>query len=366
MWNLARELLTERLPRLLATASRRIRVWAFYKFDKHKVKNLKTNPADIAYAVVGGKIRSAYPFRNLGNKHAFVVAAVSKHDSLWTYKVCLLEAFSSGFRKVWESDELFSWDQSAKHFKLQDIDRDGFQELTFASVSYGSGGGSESLYLYIPTNQKLYEFRIDSNWQDHLQPNPQIFLFPESPNKADRVYLAALEKMTSQTGFLESFCLPDENDPSYATFYWHKDNGDLKTGPVTIRYYDGFPAHLSSVIAEVEDQNFIWTAYFKGPVVGYLKKEKKHFIPYCPSYIYHWPLCLYFTGRFLFIGTRGDGIIRYDRERQQLEQILLKYQENTLKEVSSIRFEGGFYLIEENLRVHRSQFESTLKKVDMW
>jgi hypothetical protein len=54
-----------------------------------------------------------------------------------------------------------------------------------------------------------------------------------------------------------------------------------------MHYYEGNYNFLGSINAQIEDEFFIWTAYFKGPVVGYEKSRNRQFIVYSPSCTYN-------------------------------------------------------------------------------
>jgi hypothetical protein len=358
MWEVLRKLLIDRLWPLARRLWHALRVRAFYAFGKDRASGLALAPADIAYSVVGGRVLDAIAFRDLGNEHTLVAVARGDERRGMTYRVVLLEEFGQVYRRTWESPELWGWQNVTGYFGLHDFDKDGHHELSFASLSLGSGAGSASLYLFVPTVPALYELNVDFDWQDHLKPPmPIVSLRPESNDAATRRFHRVIEKLARESGFLNSVRMPDLDDPRNASVRWHKDNGDLKSGSPTIHYYDGPPAVAGSTTAVLDEEDVRSTAYFKGPVVAHLKKPDKHFVVYCPSYIYHWPASVHRAGRKIVIGTEGDGLLRYDAEKQRLDRIVIRDRDKIIEKIETLEREGDTYLVDGCVRVPAAYLE---------
>ena len=323
---------------------------------RDRVTKLSSDPAEIVYGPTGKKLFKAYPFRNLGNSHVFIAATTYEHGSLFGGRIYLLEEFGGVFRIAWQSEPLSALGASGKHFAIHDVDRDGIHELSFATDCFGTGGGHSSLYLFVLKSRRLYELSIEFDWTNHSRgPIPKITLLPDTDGSLTRSYHKVLEEIATQVGFLESVRNPDLDNPLHADIRWHRDNGSIKTGPVLLHYYDGSPRMRSSITASFDEDDITWTAYFKGPVVAYLKKRNKHCVIYCPENIYHWPTCLCRVGKLLLIGTREDGIIVYNVEEKFLAKFLA-HGNNEFREVSTIHLANGVVVVDDSFRVPPSFF----------
>ncbi len=151
---------------------------------------------------------------------------------------------------------------------------------------------------------------------------------------------------------------------------WLKDNGYIKSGKVKIRQYLGESRLDVSKTGEIVDGDYVWTGYFKGPVIGYNKSKNTHFIVYVPANIYKGPGPLVADECFLWIGTGGDGIIRFDKEKQELKQIT-NIDSIPLKTVRKLKISyDDFFIesvdslkrIETKIRIHRYKSNPSLVK----
>jgi hypothetical protein len=102
--------------------------------------------------------------------------------------------------------------------------------------------------------------------------------------------------------------------------------------------------------AKISDGDTTWMAYFKGAVYGYIETQNKHFVLYSPSYSYSWPTALVADTRYLWIGTRGNGIIRYDKQNRCLRKIVLKFEGKEILEIESMK------LVSDSFEVNKAVF----------
>jgi hypothetical protein len=140
------------------------------------------------------------------------------------------------------------------------------------------------------------------------------------------------------------------DDPRYAVLRWHKENGQLTHGEVKIHLYEGMPVDQSTIVAEIEDGDFVWTSHFKDAVYGYIRSQDKHFVVYSPSSAWNWATCLLASARYLWIGARWDGLLRFDKNKHFLFHFK-EIQGNELREVHSFERKGDFFIINGTLRV---------------
>jgi hypothetical protein len=88
------------------------------------------------------------------------------------------------------------------------------------------------------------------------------------------------------------------------------------------------------------DGNMTWYAYFKGPVVGYDPISDEHFVIYGPATMYCWPTCFASNEKYLWFGTRGDGVFQYDKQRDYLAQIPPGWLAECPPDVSNLELRG--------------------------
>jgi hypothetical protein len=272
--------------------------------------------------------------------------------------VHLLEEFARNYREIFTSEQLWSRATVGDAFSVQDLDRDGQKEIVFASSSFGSGGGSKSLSIYVPARRKLYTLTVQYQWSSPAEPSMKIALEPNPQDESDRKWLLALEDKARAVQFLDPVPRLDLTDARNAVVRWHKENGGLESGAVRLHYYEGEPVYDASIMARITDGDVTWTAYFKGPVYGYVGPERKHFVVYSPVNAYWWPTCLAVDEKFLWIGTRGNGIIRYDKGAKSLRKIILKFEGKEVLDVRSMRLVGRYFEVDGralfDLRILRS------------
>ena len=80
------------------------------------------------------------------------------------------------------------------------------------------------------------------------------------------------------------------------------------------------------------------------PVFGrqYIQPKNKHFVIYSPAWVYNWPTSLIADTRYLWIGTRGEGIVRYDKLKSCLLRISLQFEGVALLDIDYLRLMGDF------------------------
>lgn len=302
----------------------------------------------IAFATLGGSVIAAIPYRDLGNPHRLIGAIRKPHDKTWVHRIYILEQFGQSWRVKWESEDLYEH-LNLKAFSLHDVDNDGMSEISFAFSSFGTGGGGETVYLHVPAKEQTYPASIGRFWADPTSP-PMAEIRVHPAGKAEQVYMRAIETICDQLGLTAPVPRVDLDDPRYAVLRWHKENGQITHGEVKIHLYEGTPFDQSTIVAEIEDGDLVWTSHFKNAVYGYIRSQDKHFVVYSPSIAWSWAGCLLATANYLWIGTRGDRLLRFDKDKHFLFQFK-QIQGNELHEVRSFEKEGDFFIINGKLRV---------------
>ena len=103
----------------------------------------------------------------------------------------------------------------------------------------------------------------------------------------------------------------------------------LHSGKVNVVESDGeIPADASET-ARVENERYLFVAYFKGPIYRYDKLTKKHALIYAPKVKYDWCEKLVFNGKPLIIRLRDDaGMYAFNNERNEIHSVCNVLREN--------------------------------------
>lgn len=90
----------------------------------------------------------------------------------------------------------------------------------------------------------------------------------------------------------------------------------------------------SSLETFLDEEDFAWLGYFKGSVYRYDKRTNRCAEVYRPPSIYEWATTLVGDERFVYIGTRGAGLVVVDRTT--LKTITLASAHHPLLELSEV------------------------------
>lgn len=330
--------------KLVRRAVLRVRVtWADHRGRRHPIMNPK-QAHDLAYALLGGRVLKAQAFRNVGSEHALLAVLRSTPELPSMSRVHVLEQFGGNWRQIFQGDDLYGM-EAQDSFSIEDLDRDGQKEIICASASRGSGFCTKCLYMYIPTRGKTYKVRAGYNWCAPGKPQVTLSAEPDPRDETDRKWLKLLEVRAETSQVIERMPHVDLDDAKYAVQRWHHDNGGLESGQVQIHTYAGRPIYAASVADTLEDGDITWTAYFKGPVYGYARPQSQHFVVYSPAWSYNWAHCLLADDRFLWIGTGGKGILRYDKRQRCLKKIVLTHEGKELLSIESMERANDRFVI---------------------
>jgi hypothetical protein len=297
-----------------------------------------------ASSVLPGRIVRAIHFTDQqdGRWRLAVLAATTEQTHL--YKAFLLVEFAGGYRIEWESEAEQSgwpWCDPAAWFAAQDIDKDGRAEVFYAGGGHGTGSGADKYYLYVPNIDKSFHVTLhetrDPYYRTWVEPCPELL---KSNNV---VYVNAVEGRMAELRIFDRTA-PGPRSPDVL---WYIDNGFLKTGKVMVRRFPGAPKFGASEMAKHRDGDIEWHAFFKGPVIGHDLLLDESFVVYGPSTMYHWPTCFASNSKYLWFGTRGDGVFQYDKTRQFLKQMPSTLLEQVAGDVDTLEVRGSMLVVND-------------------
>ncbi|MGD0510407.1 MAG: hypothetical protein ABSA33_01065, partial [Candidatus Micrarchaeaceae archaeon] len=300
----------------------------------------------IGQSILSGEVIAAKAFINIDSKHNFIalIRASSKRD--FDHKVYVLEQFGNSYRTIWSSTELFG---RPEHLDVVDLDLDGIHEISFGNESFGTGAGTRTLYIYYLSTQTQYEITEHYNWQDASGPiSPHISFTPEIASELT----INIEKYAIEKGFLHNKII-DLSNPEFAPQKWHHDNGRRRSGCISLTFYKGPPSYGASIVQELEGEEIKWTAYFKGPIFGYIKALEQHFIAYSPAWIYNSAKCLAYGHGSLWFGIHLDpGFLRFVFNGESSSLFYFSHLNGyELPEVEKIGIQGQCVILNDSIEI---------------
>lgn len=327
--------------KLLTKARRVFLLWRFKKISKKSPLDAD-EAKEIAYATLGGRVEGAMSYRNVDSDKIFIAVHHTSPQIPVTSQVVIIEQVGQAYRVHWKSEQLFS----NLHFEVVDFDEDGFHEVVIQTSDWGTGAHTFFLVVHSHRYNNTYTISEFVNRQNLAGPIlPEITIQPLPPTE----FCRCLETFALGRGFLQAPPKIEWDNPKFAIQRWHRDNGANPNGEVHVVFYDGnLPKGItdaqsivgvdmenepfsSSIIGSLDDGDIHWLAYFKNPLVGYVKRTHKWFIAYSPANFYDWATSLAHDGKRLWFGVHCVNAI-YSFEFQTMQ--LLRH-----KSIAGIKFE---------------------------
>ncbi|MBI2877699.1 MAG: hypothetical protein HYY20_12540 [Candidatus Tectomicrobia bacterium] len=283
----------------------------------------------------------------------------------WYNGIYLLKRQGGGYRVVWNSEDeelplqkaglLAQGSLIQEEFSLEDVDQDGAKEIFFVWHKGGGEGTMEgdatTLGLYLPQGKMLFAMLAErQTWPYPLYPGPKFSASADLP--PNKVYRSWMEKKGHEMGLMEGSTI-DPDNPAFALSLWFAQNGPMRNGPVQLREYPGPLLWGTPLAAEVSDKETTWKAFQQGPVFGHDRTRDAYYVVYAPESMERWSKALAVDDRFLWIGTQGDGLIRYDKAAKSLKQILKVGKAQVPKSISSLKLEKDKLIVNRTLTLSR-------------
>lgn len=293
---------------------------------------------------------------------AVALTMIDWYNAIYLLKI---KGPTGGYQVVWNSEDeelplqkaglLVKGSLIQEDFSLEDVDDDGAKEIFFVWHKGGGEGTVEGDYttfcLYDLQKKALFAIRFERQaWPYPLYPIPKFSANANLPQ--NKTYRSWLEKKGYDLGLIEKTTI-DPDNPAFALSLWFAQNGPMKNGPVQLREYPGPILWGTPLEAEVSDPGITWKAFQRGPVLGYDRAREVYYVVYAPERMQHWAKALAADSQFLWIGTRGDGLIRYDKAAKTLKQILKAGPVQLPQSISSLRVKGDKLIINRTLTLSR-------------
>jgi hypothetical protein len=294
----------------------------------------------IAQATVGGKVLFAHPYADGRTSRLFIAGYRAFNGN----RAFVLEPVAELFQVIWESSPL---PYDVQNVVVEDIDHDGLVEFCFYASGWGNGSGGALLLTYSPRAAQACTLSEEHSWQDRTLPlHPRIGFSPE-PDSALRVGMERLAH--DRFGMLRS-TMPEPDSPEAASMWWHADNGNPQSGPLTFRRYKGFPSD-GSTREEYEFLGTRWLSFYKGALIAYSEDRNEHYIAYSPSWSYNWITTVLQAGGIIWFGQHlleGIKALHVAGDRGYVQHIS-SVRGRPLPEVESLSTKPGLVVLNEGI-----------------
>lgn len=295
------------LGKFVKRATTRIRVGVFRRFSKTSPLS-EPEAKRIACSVLAGDVVSAFCFRNIDSPRMFIACLRRSSEADRDIALHVLAQVGSTFKLITKSDRLIRFKPLS--LSICDSDNDGFYEAIVQDGTFGNGGGTERLTLYLARRSQMFTITESLQWQDRAGPRWPVVEI--QPSDADAETLQTLESIARKFGFLLPGRFIDFDRAEFAVERWHKENGRRTQGKVNVHYYPGYPTYGASVIDTLDTGEILWISYFKGPVVGYDNIRNRHFVAFSADWSYNWATCFAWDGNLLWFGLHSrNGLISF-------------------------------------------------------
>ena len=225
-----------------------------------------------------------------------------------------------------------------------------FYKCEFAMVSGYSGSGGhfidEPLIEWLKMAEKAFEAKGIKLKDKHKR----HFVFADSYFNGKQ-YEKALEEYRN---------MKDREGIELAE--WFISNKEIKNGVVKIKEYLGKIPCTASEITRTKNKEYLFVAYFKGPVYRYDNKKRMHAIIFAPEDKYDWCDALAFDGRNLIIKLRDyAGTFIFNNNTHEITQLVSSY-DVSLNQVA-IFYGAYFYDLPEDSWVEGLRYSTEKGKL---
>ena len=129
---------------------------------------------------------------------------------------------------------------------------------------------------------------------------------------------------------------------------WLEKNGDIEQGKIAITNYPGPYETIASVTWTIGGEGIVYTSYFKGGIVVYDQELDEHYILFAPASLYNWSMLGKRVGKYLVIGTLGEGLVVINLATLEIKRYRLGPSDN---DVRILEIEGNKAIVNETREI---------------
>jgi len=256
--------------------------YQWFKIINNKSPLTEEEARKHAYGVLSGDIRKVISFKNIDENKVYILVYLRENIEEPLFKLVLLKQFGNSYSIDWEREQI----QLIQLLDVEELNKRGIRDIIFIEEASGTGAGSKTLNIINSQDKNHIKITELYNWMEPRKPSsPQVEIYPKDLSQK---LLDSIERYAVSKGMLTGN-LVDFSKPEHAIQNWHRRNGVKTSGEIELDFYPGKPKYGNSVADTFSTSKIEWIAYFKGPLIGYLKSENKHFVAYSPANIYSWP-----------------------------------------------------------------------------
>lgn len=256
--------------------------YQWFKINNNKSPLTEEEAKNHAYGVLSGNIRKVISFNNIDENNIYILVYLRENIEKPLFKLVLLKQIGNSYSIDWEREQI----QLIKLLDVGELNKRGIQNIIFIEEASGTGVGSKTLNIINSQDKNHIKVTEWYNWMEPKKPTSPEIEF--EPDDLDKRLLANIEDYAVTKGMLAGNKV-DFSKPEHAIQNWHRRNGVKTSGEIELDFYLGKPKYGNSVADTFSTSKIEWIAYFKGPLIGYLKSEDKHFVAFSPLDIYSWP-----------------------------------------------------------------------------
>ncbi len=268
------------------------------------------------------------PFRHYGKPAGVIIFEAT--SSLKTIRVKRLPKDSGAGKETLVRNSDFAY---FNEIGVIDLEGDGSDSLFIVMEDGGSGYHQQWISLLNPHTTEFVEIELGFN-HDATESVTDYSVsenFHQPAFHSERLFLEALRV---EYGFVSQVEVDTQpTNPSFAYYYWKTDNAGIQDGHMRIRRYKGQGDFDTSLLEGLEDKGIVYSAHFKAGVIAYDTKADEHYVLFHPHDMYHWPSVLEGVGRYLLIGTHGEGLAVVNLQTWYLTRLAFDAENNEVHQI---------------------------------
>lgn len=306
----------------------------------------------VAKKVIGARVLDALPFRHRGDERQYIAVLVEEDSGSYYYhgpgfkvapaKLVIITSLGGTFQTdpmtMVAFDKFFSAQEKREEeeegdpreekqrylrsiYGVLDIDGDGQKEVYTINRDGDMDAYGSDIAVYAPSRAGLYRLGSSGPYR------AELLATTASKNLIDQPEIDIwLRQVASQ------LILPDDYEVKSAervslkeaARQWVQRHGTGFTkGVLQGDIYPGeIPPSGAAVICLVEDDQYVWKSFFKGPVFAYDKQRNAHFVVFVPPTSADWVNQMVSGQKYLWLSRRVErGILVLNKEAHALEVI---------------------------------------------
>jgi len=221
-------------------------------------------------------------------------------------------------------------------------------------MHFGSGGSEATLVVLALLNPaRCSVVGVAVNFPAQATEMPSLTTTDNYNAPAFAAEKKFIEGVRKEYGYFSAEDLAaNPSEPRFAYVFWKKDNPEME-GRLKLRRFKGDTAFKASVQSSVTRGSITYSAYFKAGVIAYDKASGSHYVLFHPEDAASWPSVLVLNGKYLFIGTHGEGVYAVNLKTFTLGSVEVPEDYMT---VDALSVKGGKLIVNKKFKAPLPSF----------